>query len=333
MKNWIKLAMAGSLGLILWGGSTTAHAAKKVTLPEYPQQRIFTFKAKGTKVYSYPRAAYAKSTVLGTDKSTTKQWTVDKVIKVNGKRYVRLAKVTTKALPHGTAVPNPSKANTTLVGGYVALSQLKFHQQISKLTSVKKTAYWTPTTNNDFWNMPKKTLGTTAANHYGHSYGYRTLYAIQSLTTINKKQYLYFETAAGKAIGWLPVNAVIKGTYPNLLQRELTRDLAATTATTTVDEAGHVKVGVATANGNVQRVVLLQQDSQTAIYDFQAGKAVKLTNRNAHGKVVSSQAFTQSTKNLNIKAHADFDIQGYRYTVKVAPTGSVSVLSTGGWIA
>jgi len=197
MKNWIKLAMAGSLGLILWGGATSAQAAKKVTLPEYPQQRIFTFKAKGTKVYSYPRAAYAKSTVLGTDKSTTKQWTVDKVIKVNGKRYVRLAKVTTKALPHGTAVPNSSKANTTLVGGYVALSQLKFHQQISKLTSVKKTAYWTPTTNNDFWNMPKKTLGTTAASHYGHSYGYRTLYAIQSLTTTSKKQYLYFETAAG----------------------------------------------------------------------------------------------------------------------------------------
>jgi len=129
------------------------------------------------------------------------------------------------------------------------------------------------------------------------------------------------------------VNAVIKGTYPNLLHRELTRDLSATTANTTVDQAGHVKVGVATANGEVKRVVLLQQDSQTAIYDFQAGKAVKLTNRNAHGKVVSTQAFTQSTKNLNIKAHADFDIQGYRYTVKVTPTGSVSVLSTGGWIA
>jgi hypothetical protein len=332
--KWAKLILASVAGLSLWGGVTTANAAKKVTLPAYPKQRVFTFKAKGTKVYSYPRAAYKHSSVLGTDQSTTKQWTVDKVITVKGQRYVRLARVSAKSLPHGTIVPNASKANVKLVGGYVALNKLKFHQQIASMKSVKKTAYWTPTTKHDLWNMPAHSLGKTAANHYGHTYGYRTLYAVESLTTTSKKSYLYFETADGKAIGWLPKNAVIKGQYPDLLKRELGRNLSAdSTALTTVDKAGHVKVGVALKAGQVQRVALLKQNSETAVYDFTAGKAVKLTTRTSTGKVKQTTAVTQTTKNLKFKAQSDFDIQGYTYNVKVTPAGKVSVLSVGGWMA
>jgi len=332
--KWMKFILASSVGLCLWGGVTTARAAKKVTLPAYPKQRVFTFKTKGTKVYSYPRVAYQHSDVLGADQSTTKQWTVDKVVTVKGKRYVRLALVSAKALPHGTIVPNATKTKTTLVGGYVALSKLKYHQQIAQIKAMKKTAYWTPTTTTDFWNMPAKSLGKTAANHYGHTYGYQTIDAIQSLTTTSKKRYLYFETAAGKAIGWLPQSAVIRGQYPDLLKRELNRNLAAdTTALTTVDKAGHVKVGVALKNGQVQRVALLKQNSTTAVYDFKDGKAVKLTTRTSAGKVKQSVAMTQTTTNLTFKAQSDFDIQGYTYQVKVTPAGKVSVLSVGGWIA
>lgn len=331
--KWIKVMLASGVALSLWGGTVTAEAAKRVKLPAYPQQRVFTFKAKGTKVYSYPRAAYQHSEVLGTDQSTTKKWTVDKVMTVKGRRYVRLALVSAKQLPHGTIVANPSKTKKTLVGGYVALSKLKFHQQITNMQAIKKTAYWTPTTHDDFWDMPAKTLGKTAANHYGHTYGYRTLYAIQSLKTRSNHQYLYFETAAGQAIGWLPKRAVIKGQYPDLLKRELTRNLAAdSTAVTTVDKAGHVKVGVALKAGQVQRVTLLQQNSETAIYDYQDGQAVKLTHRDSKGKVTRTAA-VKPTKNLSFKAQTDFDIQGYKYNVKVTPTGQVSVMSVGGWMA
>lgn len=332
--KWAKVILAGSLGLCLWGGATTAKAAKRIALPAYPQQRVFTFKTKGTPVYSYPRAAYKNSQVLGHNQSTTKQWTVDKVVTVNGKRYVRLALVSAKALPHGTIVANKSKAKTTLVGGYVALSQLKFHQKIAQMKTLKKTAYWMPTTHQDFWNMPAKSLGKTAANHYGHTYGYQTIYAIQSLKTTNHKSYLYFETASGKAIGWMATSAVTKGSYPDLMKRELKRSLTGTTTTlTTVDKAGHVKVGVAMKDGVIQRVVHLKQNSQTAVYDFQNGKAVSLTERNAQSKVTKTTAVSQATANLTFKAYANFDIQGYTYRVTVKPTGAVSVLSIGGWMA
>lgn len=332
--KWLKFILASSAGLALWSGVTTAQAAKRVTLPAYPKQRIFTFKAKGTKVYSYPRAAYKHSDVLGTNQSKTKKWTVDKVVTVKGRRYVRLALVSAKNLPHGTIVANPSKVKTKLVGGYVALNKLQFQQQIKQMKSLKKTAYWMPTTKYDFWDMPAKSLGKTAANHYGHTFGYRTIYAVQTLTASNRKQYLYFETAAGRAIGWLPKRAVIKGRYPDLLKRELNRGLATeTTALTTVDKAGHVKVGIALKAGTVQRVALLKQNSETAVYDYENGKAVKLTNRTSTGKVKQTQAVSQTTKNLTFKAKSDFDIQGYTYSVEVTPTGKVSVLSVGGWMA
>lgn len=331
--KWIKFALAGSLGFVLWGGATTAHAAKRVTLPAYPQQRIFTFKAKGTKVYSYPRAAYAHSKVLGTVHSKTKQWTVDKVVKVGGKRYVRLSEVTASPLQHGTVDSGPTAKPKSLAGGYVALSKLKFHQQISQLKSVKKTAYWRPTTTRDFWNMPAKTLGTTAAIHYGTSYGYQTLYAIQSLTTKTKKHYLYFETAKGKAIGWLPTSAVVKGTYPNLVKRELTRGgLTATKTVATLDSGAHIKIGIATSNGQIQRVVMLKQNAQTLIYDYQNGQAVHQTTRSATGKVLSSKAITP-VKTLKFKLVATFDIHGATYQGTISPEGKIDIPIHSGWIA
>jgi len=333
MTKWVKFILAGSLGLVFWGGLTTANAAKKVTLPAYPQHRIFTFKSTGTKVYSYPRAAYKHSTVLGTEQSRTKQWTVDKVVTVKGKRYVRLAKVTAKKLPHGTVVGSTTTKKSKLVGGYVALSKLKFHQQISQMKSVKKTAYWTPTTTHDFWDMPAKSLGTTAANHYGTTYGYRTVYAVQSLTTTIKKQYLYFETAAGKAIGWLPKSAVVKGTYPNIMTRELNRN--ATTATVkvaTLDKAAHIKIGIATTDGQIQRVVLLKQNSQTMIYDYQNGKAVKETTRSATGKVLSTKSITP-VATLSFKLVAAFDINGTTYKGTISPKGEINIPVYFGWTA
>lgn len=331
--KWMKLTLASALGIVLWGGLTTAHAAKKVTLPAYPQQRIFTFKTVGTKVYSYPRAAYAHSTVLGTARSKQKLWTVDKVVTVKGKRYVRLNQVTATPLNHGQVVDTHKKATSKLVGGYVALSHLKFHQQIKQLKSVKKTAYWTPTTTHDFWNMPKKTLGTTAANHYGTTYGYRTIYAIQALTTATKKQYLYFETAAGKAIGWLPVSAVVKGSYPNVMQRELTRGgLTATKQVATLDASAHIKIGTAIKAGQIQRTVMLKQNSQSIIYDYQAGKAVRKTTRSATGKLLSSQAITP-VATVKFKLVASFDLNGQTYQGTVAPTGKIDIPVYSGWMA
>ena len=331
--KWMKVTLVGSLGLALWGTTTTAHAAKRVTLPPYPQQRVFTFKAKGTKVYSYPRAAYAHSKVLGTAQSKQKLWTVDKVVTVGGKRYMRLNQVTATPLNHSQVI-DPHKGTTSkLVGGYVALSHLKFHQQIKQLKSVKKTAYWTPTTTHDFWNMPKKTLGTTAANHYGTTYGYRTIYAIQALTTTTKQRYLYFETAAGKTIGWLPVSAVVKGNYPTIMKRELTRDgLSATKQVATLNASAHIKVGTAIRGGQIQRLVLLKQNSQTIIYDYQAGKAVRKTTRSATGKVLSSQAIAP-VATVKFKLVATFDLNGQTYQGTVDPTGKIDIPVYSGWIA
>lgn len=331
--KWIKFALAGTLGLALWGATTTAHAAKRVTLPTYPQQRIFTFKAKGTKVYSYPRAAYAHSKVLGTAQSKQKLWTVDKVVTVGGKRYVRLNRVTATPLNHSQISTSSKAAPNKLVGGYVALSKLKFHQQISQLKSVKKTAYWAPTTTHDFWNMPKKTLGTTTAIHYGTTYGYRTIYAIQSLTTKSKQHYLYFETAAGKAIGWLPTSAVVKGSYPNIVKRELTRDgLTATKQVATLDNSAHIKIGTAMRDGQLQRVVMQQQNSQTLIYEYQNGQAVRKTTRSATGKLLTSQAITP-VATVKFKLVAAFDLSGQTYKGTVTPTGQISIPVYSGWIA
>ncbi|NLR32019.1 GW dipeptide domain-containing protein [Levilactobacillus tujiorum] len=331
--KWIKLAVAGGLGLALWGGVTTAHAAKRVTLPAYPQQRIFTFKAKGTKVYSYPRAAYAHSKVLGTAQSKQKLWTVDKVVKIKGRRYVRLNLTTRTPLQHGTVIASRKAVNTKLVGGYVALSQLKAHPQISRLKTLKKTAYWTTTTTHDFWNMPAGTLGTTAAVHYGTTYGYRTLYAIQSLTTKTKKQYLYLETATGKAIGWLPANAVVKGTYPNIVKRELTRGgLTANKTVATLDSGAHIKIGIAMRGGQIQRVVLLKQNAQTLIYDYQDGQAVRKTTRSATGKQLSSQSITP-VKTLKFKLVAEFDIHGATYAGTITPAGKIEIPVHSAWIA
>lgn len=330
--KWMKLAFLAGLSLSLWG-TTTAQAAKRTVLPKYPRQRLFTFKTQRTKVYSYPRAAYARSKVLGVNKSTKKQWTVDKVVTVNGKRYVRLAAVSAQPLHHVTVAPLPAKRNQ-LVGGYVVLRQLRSHSVIRQLKAIKKTAYWTPTTTHDYWDMPARTIGTTAAVHYGTTYGYRTLYATESLTTTCQKHYLYLTTANGKGIGWLPAHAVIKGTYPNLLQREVNRQLTGITATTTtVDAAAHVKVGVAMAAGVVQRVVLLRQDSTTVTSDFVTGRAVIATTRSATGKVVKTAKVKQTAPIFSFTARADFDIHGYTYRVKVAPTGAVTILGTGGWIA
>lgn len=332
--KWMKVVLASGLGLLLWGGATTAQAAKRVTLPAYPQQRIFTFKAKGTKVYSYPRAAYAHSKVLGTAQSKQKLWTVDKVVTVGGKRYVRLNRVAATPLNHSQAIVEPSKAvSTKLVGGYVALSKLKVHQQISQLKSVKKTAYWTPTTAHDFWNMPKKTLGTTAAIHFGTTYGYRTIYAIQSLTTKTKQHYLYFETAAGKAIGWLPTSAVIKSSYPNIVKRELTRGgLAATKKVATLDNSAHIKIGTAMRDGQLQRVVMLKQNSQTLIYEYQNGKAVRKITRSATGKLLTSQAITP-VATVAFKLVASFDLSGQTYQGTVTPTGKIDIPIYFGWVA
>ena len=133
--KWMKLAFLAGLSLSLWG-TTTAQAAKRTVLPKYPRQRLFTFKTQRTKVYSYPRAAYARSKVLGVNKSTKKQWTVDKVVTVNGKRYVRLAAVSAQPLHHGTVAPLPAKRNQ-LAGGYVALRQLRSHSVIRQLKAIK----------------------------------------------------------------------------------------------------------------------------------------------------------------------------------------------------
>ncbi|WP_395322480.1 GW dipeptide domain-containing protein [Levilactobacillus parabrevis] len=333
--KWMKFALAGSLGLALWGATTTAQAAKKVTLPAYPQHRVFTFKAKGTKVYSYPRAAYAHSKVLGTNLSTKKHWTVDKVVTVNGKRYVRLANVTATKLQHGQVMESNAVAATKITGGYVALSKLKFHQQIVQMKSIKKTAYWTPTTTHDFWNMPAKTLGITAANHFGSSYGYKTIYAVQSLTTTTKKHYLYFETAAGKAIGWLPTSAVVKGTYPDNMKHEMSRDgltAAATKKVATLDKSGHIKIGIATANNQIQRVVMLKQNSQTMTYEYENGKAVRKITRSATGKLLSSKAITP-VATLKFKLVATFDLQGQTYQGTISPQGKIDIPVYLGWIA
>lgn len=331
--KWMKFALAGSLGLALWGATTTAQAAKKVTLPAYPQHRVFTFKAKGTKVYSYPRAAYAHSKVLGTNLSTKKQWTVDKVVTINGKRYVRLASVTATKLQHGQVMTPTAVAMTKITGGYVALSKLKFHQQISQMKSLKKTAYWTPTTTHDFWNMPAKTLGITVASHFGSSYGYKTLYAVQSLTTTTKKHYLYFETAKGKAIGWLPTSAVVKGTYPDNMKREMSRGgLTATKKVATLDDSGHIKIGIATANDQIQRVVMLKQNSQTIIYEYENGKAVRKITRSATGKLLSSKAITP-VATLKFKLVASFDLRGQTYKGTISPQGKIDIPIYLGWIA
>ncbi|WP_261809356.1 hypothetical protein [Levilactobacillus humaensis] len=335
MQRWLKLTVAAVLGLTVGTSVTVAQAASRVKLPAYPVQRILTFKTKDTPVYRTSKAAAQGQHALGKAKSTTKRWTATKVVTVKGKRYVRLALVSAKPLSHGTIVIGAKSASTKLVGGYVALNKLKAHEKISQLKSLQKTAYWAPTATHDFWNMPANTLGTTVALHYGSTYGYQTLYAIQSLTTTSKKQYLYLETAAGKAAGWLPTTALNKGTYPNLLNRELTRDLTGTTTTTTtIDKKGHVKVGVAVKDGVVQRVVLLKQNSQTIIYDFKAGRVTTRTTRTATGAVkeVASLTPTDDT-NLTFKARANFDIQGIVYQVTVTPAGKVSFVDVGGWMA
>ncbi|WP_125573617.1 hypothetical protein [Levilactobacillus huananensis] len=330
-KRWLKLTVAAVLGLTVGTSVTVARAASRVKLPAYPMQRILTFKTKGTPVYRTPRG----QRVLGKAKSTTKRWTATKVVTIKGKRYVRLALVSAKPLSHGTIVIRAKPASTKLVGGYVALSQLKAHEQISQLKPLQRTAYWAPTTTHDFWNMPAKTLGTTVALHYGSTYGYQTMYAIQSLTTTNKKQYLYLETAAGKAVGWLPTTALIKGTYPNLIDRELNRGLnGIATTTTTIDKKGHVQVGVAVKDGVVQRVVLLKQNSQTIIYEFKEGHVTTRTTRTATGAVKEVATLTPTDKtNLTFKARANFDIQGIVYRVTVTPAGKVSFVDIGGWMA
>ncbi|KIO94634.1 hypothetical protein N624_0748 [Levilactobacillus brevis] len=114
------------------------------------------------------------------------------------------------------------------------------------------------------------------------------------------------------------------------MNRQLTR---ITATTTTVDSAAHVKVGVAMAAGVVQRVVLLRQDSTTVTSDFVTGRAVIATTRSAKGKVVKTAKFKQTAPIFSFTARADFDIHGYTYRVKVAPTGAVTILGTGGWIA
>ncbi|MCH5465216.1 hypothetical protein [Levilactobacillus tujiorum] len=338
--RWAKFILAGSLGLALWGSVTTAHAAKRVTLPAYPQQRIFTFKVKGTSVYRSAHSAAVHGTILGIVHSQKKKWTVDKVVKIHGKRYVRLDDVTAGELQHGSVV-RPSSVSPvaqgemgkTLDGGYVALSKLKFRRQISQLKSLKKTAYWRPTLTHDFWDMPELTLGTTTAIHYGTSHGYQTLYAIQSLTTKAKKHYLYFETAKGKALGWLPASAVVKGTYPNLVKRELTRGgLQAKNTVTTLDAKAHIKIGIATANDQIQRVVMVKQNSQTVIYDYQEGRAVHQTTRSAAGKVLSSKAITP-VKTLKFSLNATFDLQGTTYEGTISPTGKIDIPVYTGWIA
>ncbi|WP_125544282.1 hypothetical protein [Levilactobacillus lindianensis] len=335
MQRWLKLTVAAVLGLTVGTSVTVAQAASRVKLPTYPVQRILTFKAKGTPVYRTPKAAASGQHALGQAKSTTKRWTATKVVAVKGKRYVRLALVSAKPLSHGTIVIGSKPASTKLVGGYVALNKLKAHEKITQLKSLQKTAYWTPTTTHDFWSMPAKTLGTTVALHYGSTYGYRTLYAIQSLTTTSKKQYLYLETAAGKAVGWLPAKTLNKGTYPDLINRELTRDLTGTsTTTTTIDKKGHVKVGVAVKDGVVQRVVLLKQNSQTIIYNFKDGRVTTRTTRTATGAVKEVATLTPTDDtNLTFKARANFDIQGIVYQVTVTPAGKVSFVDVGGWMA
>ncbi|MFC6274058.1 hypothetical protein ACFQET_00830 [Levilactobacillus tangyuanensis] len=332
--KWIKLLLGSSLGLLLWGTGTTAQAAKKMRLPAYPQQRLFTAKHLRTKVYSYPRGLHSGSRYLGKMMSTKKKWTVVKVVMVHGKKYVRITAAVQFPLQHGTVLRSYPQA-TAIDGGYVALSKLKSHQQISRMPTIPRTPYFEARLTSDFWWMPYGTVGSNYAAHYGTTYGYRTIYAIQSLTTVKGKQYLLFENAKGEVLGWLPKSVVVKGQYPDLMQRELTRDTpvaAESTKIRVLDSGRHVKIGIAKTAGKIQRVVLLDQDSQTTVYDYQDGKAVKKTIRGADGRLKSSRALTP-TSTIKFHLQADYDISGDIYDGTIDAHGKITIPYMGGWVA
>lgn len=310
--------------------STSAQAAKRaVTLPTYPINRIVTFKAKHTPVYSYPRAKHPHSKYLGEARHTTSQWSILKVIHVRGKRYVKITPDYQIPLQHGSVAPVSHPASP-LDGGYVLFSRLKVHRKISKMPAITKTAYWLPTTDDDFWKMPEGTLGSNRAIHYGRTYAYRTIYAVQTLTTMKRQRYLYFETASGKKIGWLPVHAVVKGTFPNVLRRELTRNFDTTdttTTTTTIDQ--HVRVGVTVRDGRTQRVVLADQNSETTIFDWQDGRVKTRTQRQANGRFIKVKRFKSAPKKLIFQVDANYELYHPSYKVTVTPQGAVSVKTLG----
>jgi len=187
-----------------------------------------------------------------------------------------------------------------------------------------------PTTDDDFWKMPEGTLGSNRAIHYGRTYAYRTIYAVQTLTTMKRQRYLYFETANGKKIGWLPVHAVVKGTFPNVLRRELTRDFDTTdttTTTTTIDQ--HVRVGVTVRDGRTQRVVLADQNSETTIFDWQDGRVKTRTQRQANGRLIKVKRFKSAPKKLTFQVDANYELYHPSYKVTVTPQGAISVKTLG----
>ncbi|WP_407887826.1 GW dipeptide domain-containing protein [Levilactobacillus sp. N40-8-2] len=328
-----KLTLLIGLSVCVWGSpGLSAQAAKRtVTLPTYPIQRIATFKAKNTKVYSYPRAKHPQSKYLGHNRSTKRKWTVLKVVRVRGKRYVKITPDRHSYLQHGSTfatfyTPGP------LDGGYVPFSRLRMHRQILRMPAMKRTAYWMPTIANDFWDMPAGTLGLSSAINYGRSYAYRTLYAVQSLTTVRHRHYLYFETAKGEEIGWLPTDAVVKGVFSDVLHRELTRNFNAANATTkvtTIDKGRHVKVGVITRDNRTQRVVLADQNSETTIFDWQDGHVTTRTQRLANGHTVKIKHFKTAATAIAFQAEATDERGGVTYEITVTNRGAVSVKIVG----
>lgn len=326
----IKFGLAMMMGLMIGGGvSATAQAAKRVKLPPYPIDRIMTFKTKNTKVYRYPRAAKPHSKYLGKNKSVKKNWTISKVVRIKGKRYAQLMTNIQLPLQHGSHVYGVSWSR--LEGGYVPLSKLRYHKKIQSYTTMKRTAYWLSNRDNDFWEMPEGTVGNNSAVEYGRDHAYQTIYAYQTLTTVKHRRYLNFKTAKGEKIGWLPADAVYKGKYVDPLKRELTRDLVDTTPVITVVNRQHnLRVGCAMRDGMAQRVVLIDEWSDTTTIDFKDGLAVKKTRRLGDGTKTQVKNFTAPTSQVTFTRNIWDDVYGTDYTITVSATGKVKVITMPG---
>ncbi|WP_261809355.1 GW dipeptide domain-containing protein [Levilactobacillus humaensis] len=320
----MKLGLIVAMGLVIGGGGvTTAQAAKRVKLAPYPIDRIMTFKAKNTKVYSYPRASHPYSKYLGKNKSIKRTWTLTKVVRIKGKRYGKLRQSDQIPLQHGSV--GRGVVWSHLNSGYVLLSKLRSHKKIQSYTTMKKTAYWLPNQDQDFWDMPAGTVGNTSAVEYGRDLAYQTIYAFQTLTTVTHHRYLNFKTAKGQEIGWLPADAVYRGTYSDPLKRELARDLPdTTTKTTVVNRKRNLRVGVAKRDGAVQRVVIVDEWSETTTIDFKDGLAVKKLHRLGDGTKTQVKDFATPKSKVTFSRLVWMDGYVDDYVITVTATGKVS---------
>lgn len=320
----IKLGLIVVMGFVIGGGgATTAQAAKRIKLAPYPVDRIMTFKAKNTKVYSDPRASHPHSKYLGKNKSTKRTWTITKVVRIKGKRYGKIRQNDQIPLQHGSAIRGVVWSN--LNSGYVPLSKLRSHKKIQSYTTMKKTAYWLPNQDQDFWDMPAGTVGNTSAVEYARNFAYQTIYAFQTLTTVTHHRYLNFKTAKGQEIGWLPADAVYRGTYSDPLKRELARDLPdTTTKIKVVNRKRNLRVGVAKRDGMVQRVVIVDEWSETTTIDFKDGLAVKKIHRLGDGTKTQVKEFTTPQSKVTFRRLVWMDGEVDDYAITVTAAGKVS---------